>query len=345
MTDTFRRVVVTRHGGPEVLTIEERPVVRPGPGQVQVRVLAAGVSPHDVLQRAGVHTDRLRPPFTPGRELVGEVTSLGAGVTALRLGQRVAALSGVGAYAETIALPEREWVVVPTGLDPVEAVCLAGDYLAAYQMLYRVLRVKRGQQALIVHVADGIGAALLQLSRLFGLHTFGIAAPGKHRLVRRFDGTPIDEREIDFARIVGGHTSGGVDLAFTRPGGPLWRAYRALRPGGRVVAYGRAFGFTLRSVSAGWRRRLRERVAFEACLLAAAALPDHRRILQYRVQDFKKKHPAWYREDLSSLLGLLAARKLEPTIAARLPLAAAVNAHRLLEDPTVLGKIVLIPTR
>ena len=116
------RVVVTRYGGPEVLRVAEEECPEPKAGEVRVRVLAAGVSLPDVMMREGMHPETPRLPFTPGWDLVGVVDRLGAGVSGLEPGQIVAALPISGAYAEFVCLPQREFVPVPSGLDPAEAV-------------------------------------------------------------------------------------------------------------------------------------------------------------------------------------------------------------------------------
>src|SRR5512132_3102672 len=97
---TMKRVVVDHYGGPEVLKVLEDDVPRPGPGEVRVRVLAAGVSFTDSQLRAGTYLGVPKPPFTPGYELVGVVEELGSGCSRLQVGERIAALTVWGAYAE-----------------------------------------------------------------------------------------------------------------------------------------------------------------------------------------------------------------------------------------------------
>ncbi len=113
----YRRVIVTRLGGPGGLQILEAELPEPGPGEVRVQILAAGVSYADMLMREGVHPETPRTPFTPGWDLVGVVDRLGDGVSRLRLGQMVAALPVRGGYAEFICLPQEELVAVPAGVD------------------------------------------------------------------------------------------------------------------------------------------------------------------------------------------------------------------------------------
>src|SRR5215813_717274 len=134
----MERVVVEHFGGPEVLRVVEDDNPRPGPGEVLVRVLAAGVSFTDALIRAGTYLGGPKPPFTPGYELVGVVEELGAGCSRLRVGDHVAALTVWGADAEHVCVPETYAVEVSQDLDPAEVVSLVLPYTTAYQLLHRV---------------------------------------------------------------------------------------------------------------------------------------------------------------------------------------------------------------
>src|SRR5215813_3881682 len=134
----MRRVIVDHFGGPEVLRVVEEDDPRPGPGEVRVRVLAAGVSFTDALLRAGTYLGVPPPPFTPGYELVGVVDGLGPGCSRLHEGDRVAALTVWGAYAERVCVPEANAVEVSEDLDPAEVVGLVLTYMTAYQLLHRM---------------------------------------------------------------------------------------------------------------------------------------------------------------------------------------------------------------
>ena len=136
------RIIVSRYGGPDALQVieEERP--EPKRGEVQVRVLAAGVCLPDLMMREGIHPETPALPFTPGWDLVGVVDQLGDGASGFEPGELVAALPISGAYAEFICLPQEELVPVPSELDPAAAVSLVLNYVTAYQMLHRSANVK-----------------------------------------------------------------------------------------------------------------------------------------------------------------------------------------------------------
>lgn len=335
----YQRIVVRRTGGPEVLELVEDELPEPGDGQARVKILAADVSFSDVNVRRGRYPGAPRPPFTPGYAMFGVVDALGPNVSGLAVGQMVAALTFVGSYSQYLCVPARLLVPAPEGLDPAEAVCLVLNYVAAYQMLHRIARVTRGQRILIHGAAGGVGTALLELSKLAGLEVYGTASKAKHDLVARLGATPIDYKTEDFVARIATLTGGqGVDAAFDPMGAAHFRqSGKAVRAGGTVVGYG--FYTTANRGGA-----VILDVLTQYLLVALWSLPPNRKhAVFYDVRPLMHKRPDWYREDLTTLFGLLAAGQLHPVIAARLPLAEAARAHLLVERAAVEGKLVLIP--
>lgn len=342
------RIVVTRYGGPEALQVLDEECPEPGAGEVRVRVLAAGVSLPDVMMREGIHPETPRLPFTPGWDLVGDVDALGSGVTGLAPGQRVAALPIHGAYAEFVCLPHRALVPVPPGLDPAEAVSLVLNYVTAYQMLHRTAKVRPGERVLIHGASGGVGTALLQLGRLAGLETYGTCSPRGAAMVSDLGGTPIDYRQEDFVQVVQRLASPGVDVVFDGIGGThIWRSRRALRRGGKVVAYGLTGslrGGRLASGRSGGRHRFRPIAIFGLFIAGGRLLPGRKRVVPYSIQWLMRRKPGRFREDLTALFDLLRQRKIAPLIAQRFALAEARQAQELLGRGGIVGKLVLLPT-
>ena len=340
------RIIVTHYGGPDELQLLEEDCPEPKAGEVRVRVLAAGVSLPDLLMREGVHPETPPVPFTPGWDLVGVVDRLGDGISLLEPGQIVAALPISGAYAEFVCLPQRELVPVPSGLDPAEAVSLVLNYITAYQMLHRSVKVRKGQRVLIHGAAGGVGSALLQLGRLIGLEMYGTCSPLGASAVSDLGAIPIDYRQVDFVEEIYRLTGEGVDVVFDGIGGThIWRSRKALRPGGRVVAYGLTgslSGGRLGSGHSGRRQRFREIRIFGLYIAGGWLLPGRKRVVPYSIQWLKRLKPALFRQDLIALLDLLQQQKVKPLIAQRFPLAEARQAHELLGKGGVTGKIVLV---
>ena len=340
------RVVVSHYGGPEELRLVEEERPEPKRGEVRVRVLAAGVSLPDLLMREGVHPETPRLPFTPGWDLVGVVDEVGDGVAGIEAGRPVAALPISGAYAEFVCLPARELVPVPPGLDAAEAVSLILNYVTAYQMLQRTAKVRPGQRALIHGAAGGVGSALLQLGRVAGLELYGTCSAGGASTVAELGAVPIDYRQLDFVREIHRLTGEGVDVVFDGIGGRhIWRSRGALRPGGKVVAYGLTASLQGGRLASGRRGRLHGIPIFGVYIAGGWLLPGRKRVIPYSIQWLKRMRPVWFRQDLAALFELLRQRTIAPLIAARFPLAEARRAHELLGRGGVTGKFVLLPSR
>jgi NADPH:quinone reductase-like Zn-dependent oxidoreductase len=340
------RIIVTHYGGPDELRVVEEEYPEPKAGEVRVRVLAAGVCLPDLLMREGIHPETPRLPFTPGWDLVGVAERLGDGVSGIEAGQTFAALPISGAYAEFVCLPPRELVPVPSGLDAAEAVSLVLNYITAYQMLHRSAQVRPGQRVLIHGAAGGVGSALLQLGRLAGLEMYGTCSSRGTSAVSDLGGIPIDYQHQDFVKEIHRLTSDGVDVVFDSIGGThIWRSRKALRSGGRVVAYGLTSslrGGRRASGSSGRRQRSHGIPIFGLYIAGSWLLPGRKRVIPYSIQWLKRLRPALFRQDLIALFDLLRQKKIKPLIAQRFPLSEARLAHELLGKGGVTGKIVLV---
>jgi NADPH:quinone reductase-like Zn-dependent oxidoreductase len=325
------RVVLTALGGPEVLQAVEDDVRDPGPKELRIRILAAGVAFADVLMRRGLYSGVPPLPYSPGYDIVGVVESCGPGVSQWQPGDTVAALTKTGGYSRYIVLPESELARVPAGLDPAEAVSLVLNYTTAYQLIHRIAKLLEGESVLIHGAAGGVGTAALQLGSLAGLKMFGTASKAKHDLVVALGGIPIDYRTEDFVE-----RAAGVNAVFDPIGGRNWlRSYRALGKGGRMIGYG------MSAAIEGGRRNMALAGASFALLAVLGLLPG-RSARWYNITTEKKKRPDWFREDLERLLGMLREKSIRPVVAERLPLSGAGRAHELLERASVSGKIVLM---
>lgn len=331
----YKRVVISHYGGPEVLQVVEDELPEPRTGEVRVRILAAGVAWGDIQKREGLGFG-VRPPFTPGYDIVGTVDKLGANVSTVEVGQMVAALPLFGGYAEFICLPASELVQMPSGLDPAEAVCLVMNYVVAYQMLHRAARVKSGERILVHSGAGGVGTALIQLGKLAHLEMYGTASRSKHEILASLGVTAIDYRTENLLERIFALTGDGVDVVFDPIGGThIRQSYRTLRKGGRLVVYGAHTILTDGKFKAVWG------------LILSSVLnlvPDGRAVLIYNVTRPNYSEPEWCRDDLSKLFSLLAQGKIKPIIAERIPLIEAARAHELLGKGVVTGKVVLTNT-
>jgi NADPH2:quinone reductase len=331
---TYRAVLLKGKGGLDQLEDAELPLTDPGPGEARIRVRATGAGFTDVIMRTGYYPYRPKFPFAPGYEVVGVVDAVGAGVTELTVGMRVAALTVTGGAAELLVRPADEFVPVPDGVDDAAAIALVLNYVTAWQMLHRSAAMKPGERALVTGASGGVGTALLELMQLHGVQAFGAASARSFGVVRSWGATPIEGRGAPLDAQVRALVPDGVDAAFDGLGGKITgECIRATRRGGIVVAY----GFTAVSgANASNLGTLRG-----AAALYVGAFFARRRSTFYGITQIYRKDKAPFREDLPQLFALVAAGKLRPRIADVLPLFAVREAQRRLEAGGVEGKLVL----
>lgn len=330
MTVLYRAMMVTKPGGPEVLTSVELPVADPTAGQLRVRVHAAGVGSTDLLLLAGKYRYAPKIPVVPGYEIAGTVDAIGPGVTGFTLGQRVAALTVYGGFAELLVREAEHFLPIPDGVSDVQAAGAILNYVTAWQMIHRVAKVREGQTALVTGAAGGVGTAALQILRLAGVKTYGAASAKKHETVRRLGAIPIDYRAGRLDRLVHQLEPRGVDCTFDAVGGAnIGLCIRATKRGGTVVGYG-FMGVKGTAATLG----------MFANLLVGARL-RRRRGAFYGITMLYRKNPKPLREDLPKIFALIAEKKLDPLVTATLPLAEARRAMEMLGAGAVEGKIVL----
>jgi NADPH:quinone reductase len=261
---------------------------RPGPCEVRVRVLAAGVSFTDAQLRAGTYLGVPKPPFTPGYDLVGVVEELGPGCSRLSEGDRIAAVTVWGADAEHVCVLEENAVEVPEDLDPAEVVSLVLTYMTAYQLLHRTAKVKSGESVLVHGAAGRVGTAVLELGALARVRLYGTCSARDRAAVERFGAVAIDYQTEDFLARVRELPGKGVDVVLDGIGGVLsLRSFRALRPGGRLVVFGHSA--TLSNGHKSWRGWI-EWYAATVSVALWGLLSPRRRVSAYRIQKLREGH-------------------------------------------------------
>ncbi|OQY26506.1 MAG: oxidoreductase [Anaerolineaceae bacterium 4572_5.2] len=220
----------------------------------------------------------------------------------------------------------------PLSPGPAEAVSMVLSYVTAYQMLHRIAKVKRGQKILAHGAGGAVGTALLELGRLFDLEMYGTASKSKHELVKSLGGIPIDYKSEDFLAKM--QAVGGVDAAFDAISGENFkRSFKSLKKGGALVPY----GFYNQAMGKGGN------VALDyMSVMLWNILPNGRKASFYSIGDLRKKNPEWFKEDLGALFDLLKEGKIKPAIERRMKLEDAAQAHKLIEQAAVKGRIVLM---
>jgi len=330
MPETYPAVMVTKKGGPEVLQVVELPVEHPGPEQVLVRVRAAGVGSTDLLMIEGNYLYAPKIPMVPGYEIAGVVEEIGAGVTGLEVGQRVAALTVYGGFAELILRNADEFIPIPDGVSDRDAAAVILNYVTAWQMIHRFAKVQAGETALVTGAAGGVGTAALQLLKLAGVKAYGAASARKHDTVRSLGATPIDYQAGPLDRLTRALVPNGVDYAFDAVGGAnIGPCIGATRRGGMVVGFG--FVGAAGTFAKG---------AMFANLFVGARLRGRRGKFYGITMLYRKDHGP-LREDLPKIFTLLIEKKIDPLVTRTFPLLEARKAMEFLLTGSVEGKIVL----
>jgi NADPH2:quinone reductase len=322
-------ISVTALGGPEVL--KAMPIAMPeaGPGQLLVAHTAIGVNFVDIYLRSGQpHSHNPTPPFIPGVNAVGRVVAVGAGVEAFRPGDRVAYTNaGVGTYCTHATVSAERVVTVPDTLSDERLAAGMVRILTAHYLLKQIRPLKPGDRVLVHAAAGGAGQVLVQWAKRLGLYVIATAGSDSKVALARELGADfaINYRSRDFVSEVNSHTQGsGVEVVFDSVGRDTFMGSLAcLAPRGLVVNFGTASGqvegFALQALHAKslsvCRPTLRTYIANRADLLAMC----------------------------EESFALLADPSLRVDIAARLPLNAAAEAHRMLESRETQGSIVLLP--
>jgi NADPH:quinone reductase-like Zn-dependent oxidoreductase len=325
----YKSVIVTQRGGPEVLKVVENDLRPPSADEARIKVLAAPVCAPDITARYGHSPLIPKPPFTPGYAVVGIVDAVGENVTGVNTGERVAALTAYGGYAEYLYWNAKQLIPIPLTLHPAEAAPLILNYIVAYHVMHRWARVKAGDKVLIIGASGGIGTAFLQLGKLAELQMYGVASKSKHAILSEYGATPIDYHTQDFVEVVQEAEPLGLDAVFDGMAGDHFkRGFSVLRRGGTLVGYGNPMSFS------GMVQILGQVLLFNL-------LPNGKSAKYYST-GVSRLNRRMFLEDWATLFRLLEQGKITPIIAAKFPILEARKANELLESGEVIGNVVLL---
>lgn len=313
------------------LETEER-LPEPKHGEVRIKVQATSINFTDTLIRKGIYPDiKKKPPITPGYDMVGIVDKLGSGVIELKEGQKVAALTIIGAHSEYIILPAKQLVPVPDNVNVVEAVSMILSYVTAYQMLTRSAKVKEGSKILIHGAAGAVGSALLQIGSVLKLKMYGTASVDQHDFLKQFDCQPIDYKSEDFVSTVKNLEPNGLDVVLDPFGGDHFkRSIKTLNKKGKLVAFG---AYNAKTQIDLIKSFLRVKVWNFTPWMPSTKF--------YSIGSLHKKHHDWFKNDLNRLFALLSENQLKPLINKTITIEEASEAHHLIEKGGLKGKLVM----
>jgi NADPH:quinone reductase len=322
----MKAAIIHEFGSEDVLKYEDVPDPTPGPGQVVIRVHAAGINRGDLGRRQGGYGGAgaaATLPLIIGWDVAGVVEALGPGVEGPAVGTRVAARISQGGYAELAPMPARWAVPIPDGVSFVQAAALPIAYLTSWFALKHQGALKAGETCLVQAAASGVGVAGIQIARVMGARVFTTASTEEKLALGRRLGAEvaINYTTTDFVDVVRQETDGrGVDVVLESVGGDvLTRSVAALAPFGRLVSVGNSA---------------------RAPSLTDLAQLGGRRLSLFGLFLGDEEGP---REALAELLDLVAAGEIEAVIDRSFPLSEAAAAHRYVASRANFGKVLLIP--
>ncbi len=322
----MKAIRIRANGGPEVLKLEEIPDPTPGPGEAAVKIEAAGLNYIDVYYRTGLYKTQL--PFTPGLEGAGVVTAVGANVTEVKVGDRVAYTGVPGAYAQLAVVPAARLVRLPDGVDGKAGAAAMLQGMTAHYLSHTTYPLQSGHWCLVHAAAGGVGLLLCQMAKMRGAKVIGtVSTEAKAKLAREAGADEVilytqQDFEAEVKRITGG---AGVHVVYDAVGKTTFdKSLNCLRIRGMLVHYGQASG--------------------PVPPLDPAVLNQKGSLFLTRPSLF---HHVATREELlqraGDVLGWIKSGKLKLRIDLTLSLAQAAEAHRQLEGRQTTGKVLLIP--
>jgi NADPH2:quinone reductase len=324
---TMKAIVIVGKGGPEVLQLRDVPVPQPGPGEVLIKVAAAGVNRPDVLQRQGSYPPPKGHSEFPGLEVSGVIAALGDGVQRFSQGDAVLALVNGGGYAEYTVAAEPCCIKKPDALSFVEAAAIPETFFTVWHNVFERGSLKAGEKFLVHGGAGGIGVTAVQLAKAFGATVMTtVGSDEKCEAVRALGAdVAINYRTQDFAQVIKGETGGrGVDVILDVVGGDyIEKNVRSLADDGRLVN----IAFQNGSIAT---------IDFMRVMLKRLTITGS--TLRIRSNEFKG-HIARAIEE--KVLPLIVEGKIKVPIDSTFPLERAAEAHACLESSSHIGKIVL----
>jgi NADPH:quinone reductase-like Zn-dependent oxidoreductase len=338
----MRAAIVGRHGGPEVLRIQEVPRPVPGRGEVLVRIKAIGLNFADVVERLGVYPGIPKPPFIPGMEFSGIVEDVGNGVTQYRGGERVMGYCFVGSHAEYVAVPVQQTDVVPENMSFEEGAAFLVANLTAYHGLVTLARAQRREKVLVHAAAGSVGLAAIQLAKYLGLEVFAAASTEKKLAAAQGQGADhlinyvAKKFDEEVLRASDGY---GLDIVFDSVGGRLFKpGWSILAPMGRYVLYGFADAFGV-----GKFNKLKAAGAyFSMPRIHPASLPSlNRALIGFNLSKLTQK-VEYLRTAAKEIRRLHEEGILKPIVGKVFRFEEIRQAHEFLQSRKSIGKTVIV---
>jgi NADPH:quinone reductase-like Zn-dependent oxidoreductase len=332
----MRAVVITKHGGPGVLEVQEQPDPALGAGEVRIEVAAAGINFADVMARMGLYADAPKTPCVVGYEVAGTILELGEGVESFTPGQRVFAGTQFGGYASQVIAKASDVIALPDELSFEQGAAIPVNYGTAWAGLIGFGSLQPGERVLVHSAGGGVGIAATQIAKRSGAEVYGTASPGKHDRIRELG---VDHA-LDYTAPGWEKGLPQFDVILDAVGGKSFRlSYSLLRPGGRLVAFGAS------SVVSGERKNV------VTALRAVARMPRFNMIKQ--MSESKAviglnmlslwKDRGTLEPWIEPMQGLMADGTVKPVVAGTFSFEEAGAAQTMIVERRNVGKVVLTP--
>ena len=335
-----QQVIITRHGGPEVLHVRETAEPQLKSGDVLIDVQFSGINFADLLMRMGLYPSAPKPPFTPGYEVSGVITKVGSTENDELLGKSVAALTKFGGYSSKVVVKKDRLIALSDGVDMALAAAMPVVYLTSYVMLSLQAHLQKDEWVLIHNIGGGVGLAAVELSRMIGANIIGTASAGKHdRLREKGIHHLIDYNTEDFVARVKEITEGkGVDVIIDPIGGEnLKKSYKALGSFGRLVV----FGFS--KAASGPRRKvlhlLKEYI--KTPKFSPIQLMGHNKGVFGCHLGMVMDRQELLQECMQKLMSYFQSGDINPHVDRVFPLNRVTDAHQYIMDRRNFGKVLL----
>jgi NADPH2:quinone reductase len=338
----MKAFVLVRHADPETaFELQEVPKKTPGPGEVLIEAEAFGLNYADVMARKGHYMDAPPLPSVIGYETAGRITALGEGVTNFQVGQRVAAFTRFGGYAQEVVATSDGAVAIPEDMPVGEALALTVQYCTAWYCARESLNMLPGDHVLVQAAAGGVGTALVQMAKNKGCIVYGTAGSADKLKYLASIGVdhPINYREHEFDKRIREIRGGkGVDIVFDSLGGKAFkRGFKLLEPGGKIAGLGSA------SRSDGANHiiaKIRTLLGF-GFYSSAFLLMQSRAIIGVNMLRIADHRPKVLKRCLEECVAGAAAGHFKPTVGATFSSSELAKAHRYLSERKSIGKIVV----
>ena len=338
----MKAVFLTRYGNSSTaFEIKEVPIPKADKGEVVIKVACFGLNFADVVARRGLYPDAPKNPAVLGYDVAGTIYALGEGVEGFHIGQRVAAMTRFGGYAEYAKTPYTGVAAIPDSMDYATATTLATQGCTAYFCAYESVVLHEGDRVLVHAAAGGVGGMLVQMAKEQKCVVYGTASTSKMNYLRTIGvDVPIDYTKEDFSQVIKKHSlDGGVDIVFDSLGGSTFKkSFKALAPGGRILTFGAA-----EQINGNNTNKLKALgVALRFGIYSPIQLlMSSKAIIGVNMLKIADHRPLVLQRCLNEVVKMVAAGSLVPKVDRVFPVAQMAEAHDYLESRKSIGKVAV----